>query len=298
VNYLVIRSAVLVAICCLLLAASMGVVHSSSDNKLTTADVIAKHLDSIGPADVRARNQGAQIKGTFVLSAKQGGAGETQGHVSMASQGHQNTISLIFDEGNMAFGFDGSKTTVTQFRPGRHTPLEQFFAEYDYLISEGLFGGTLSQSWALLSSQEKNAKLEYGGLKKIDGAQLHVVRYTLRKNSDVKVTLFFDAETFRHVRTEYDRTIYSTDQQRIPGGPGRLPSATNERQTAQRLTARETFSDFKTEGGLNLPHDYRFELSVQSQTRPMLVDWAFNLTEFKFNVPLDAKQFVVGSSND
>ena len=46
------------------------------------------------------------------------------------------------------------------------------------------------------------------------------------------------------------------------------------------------------------PHDYRFELSVQSQTRPMLVDWTFNLTDFKFNVPLDAKQFVIGTSNE
>jgi len=297
-NYLVMRFAVLVAICFLLLAASIGVVHSSADNKLTAADVIAKHLDSIGPADARARIQGTQIKGTFVLSAKQGGAGETQGQVSMASQGHQNGINLMFDEGNMAFGFDGSKTTVTQFRPGRHTPIEQFFAEYDFLITEGLFGGTLSQGWALLGSQEKNAKLEYAGLKKIDGIQLHAIKYTLRKNSDVKITLFFDAETFRHVRTEYDRTIYATDQQRIPGAPGRLPSATNERQATQRLTARETFADFKPEGGLNLPHDYRFELSVQSQTRPMLVDWTFNLTEFKFNVPLDAKLFVVGSSNE
>ena len=297
-NYLVMRFVILVTVGFLLLAASLGVVHSSSDNKLTVTDVIAKHLDSIGPADVRARNQGAQIKGTFVLSAKQGGAGETQGQVAMASQAHQNMLKLMFDEGNMAFGFDGNKTTVTQFRPGRHTPIEQFFAEYDFLIAEGLFGGTLSQNWALLSSQEKNAKLEYGGLKKIDGVQLHVVKYTLRKNSDVKVTLFFEAETFRHVRTEYDRTIYSTDQQRIPGGPGRLPSATNERQATQRLTARETFADFKAEGGLNLPHDYRFELSVQSQTRPMLVDWTCNLTEFKFNLPLDAKQFVVGSSNE
>jgi hypothetical protein len=297
-NYLVMRFAVLVAICFLLLAASIGTVHSSFDNKLTAADVIAKHLDSIGPSDARARSQGTQIKGTFVLSAKQGGAGETQGRVSMASQGHQNGINLMFDEGNMAFGFDGNKTTVTQFRPGRHTPIEQFFAEYDFLITEGLFGGTLSQGWALFGSQDKGAKVEYGGLKKIDGVQLHALKYTLRKNSDVKITLFFDAETFRHVRTEYDRTIYSTEQQRIPGQAGRLPSVSNERQATQRLTARETFADFKPEGGLSLPHDYRFELSVQSQTRPMLVDWAFNLTEFKFNVPMDAKQFVVGSGNE
>jgi hypothetical protein len=296
-NTLVVRSAMLIAVCLLLVAGSLGIAHPSSDNKLTPSDVIAKHLDSLGPGDVRARARGTQIKGTFVLSAKQGGAGETQGQVSMASHGSQNSINLAFEgDSSMAFAFDGSKTTVTQFRPGRHTPIEQFFSEYSDLIKEGLFGGTLSEGWALLNAPEKNAKLEYGGLKKIDGVQLHSLKYALHKNGDIKITLFFDAETFRHVRTEYDKTIYATDQQRIANGRG-LPPAGNERQATQRLTARETFADFKPEGGLSLPHDYRFELSVQSQTRPMLVDWAFNLTEFKFNVPLDAKQFVIGSGN-
>jgi len=291
------RFLALTAVCLSLVAASITVVQSTSDNKLTPADLISKHLESIGPADVRARSHGTQIKGTFALSAKQGGAGETQGLALMTSQGSRNSISLMFEgDSNMAFAFDGSKTTVTQFRPGRHTPLEQFFAEYEDLIKEGLIGGTLSESWALLSSQEKSAKLEYSGLKKIDNQQLHAVKYTLRKNSDIKIMLFFEAETFRHVRTEYERTVYSTDQQRIPGQAGRLPSVSNERQATQRLNARETFADFKAEGGLNLPHSYRFELSVQSQTRPMLVDWAFNLTEFKFDVPLDAKQFVIGSN--
>jgi len=291
------RFLALTAVCLSLVAASITVVQSTSDNKLTPSDLISKHLESIGPADVRARSRGTEIKGTFVLSAKEGGAGETQGQALMTSQGGRNSISLMFEgDANMAFAFDGSKTTVTQFRPGRHTPLEQFFAEYEDLIKEGLIGGTLSESWALLSSQEKNSKLEYAGLKKIDNQQLHALKYSLRKNSDIKITLFFEAETFRHVRTEYERTIYSTDQQRIPGQPGRLPSASNERQATQRLNARETFTDFKVEGGLNLPHNYRFELSVQSQTRPITVDWAFNLTEFKFNVPLDAKQFVIGSN--
>ena len=287
------------AVCLLLLGASISFVQSAPDNKLAPADLISKHLDSIGPADVRARNHGTQIRGTFVLTAKQGGAGETQGQVLMASQGSQNSINLAFEgDASMAFAFDGSKTTVTQFRPGRHTPIEQFFAEYEDLIKEGLFGGTLSESWALLHAIEKNAKLEYAGLKKVGGVQLHALKYALHKNSDIKITLFFDAETYRHVRTEYDRTVYSTDQQRIPGQAGRLPSVSNERQATQRLTASETFSDFKPEGGLNLPHNYRFELSVQSQTRPMLVDWAFNLIEFKFNVPLDAKQFVISNGKD
>src|SRR5882762_1100572 len=164
-----------------LMLTSIFVVHSKPDDKLTPPELIAKHLNSIGPAEARASRQGTQIKGTCALSVKLGGLGESAGRVVMASQGTQNLISMMFDSGEQAtaFAFDGTKTTVTQFRPGRHTPIEQFFAEYEDLIKEGLIGGALSESWALLKSPEKSPRLEYAGLKKIDGIQLHAMKYGL-----------------------------------------------------------------------------------------------------------------------
>lgn len=275
----------------------MWVLQAKPDNKLAPAEVVAKHLESIGSAEARAGVHGARIKGTCGLTVKLGGTGQSTGQVVMASQRSQNLINMTFDSGepSTAFAFDGSRTTVTQFRPGRHTALEQFFAEYEAIVKEGLLGGTLSQSWPLLNLQEKNPKLEYAGMKKIDGKELHAIRYAPRKGSELKITLFFELETFRHVRTEYEQTIYSTEQTRIPGGGGTLPSINNTRGAAQRLNAYEEFSDFKPEGGLKLPHTYKFELSVQSQTRPMLIDWTFNLSAFTFNGPFDASEFTVGN---
>jgi hypothetical protein len=281
----------------LLAGVNMWVLQAKPDIKLTPAEVVAKHLESIGSAEARGRVHSARIKGTCELTSKLGGTGQSAGQVLMASQGSQNLIQMTFDSGEPATGlaFDGSKTAVTQFRPGRHTPLEQFFAEYEAIVKEGLLGGTLAQSWPLLNLQEKNPKLEYAGKKKIDGKELHAIKYTPRKGSELKITLFFDMETFRHVRTEYEQTIYSTQQKRIGGGGGGLPSIDNERGAAQRLNAYEEFSDFKPEGGLNLPHTYKFELSVQSQTRPILIDWTFNLNAFTFNEPFNASEFTVSN---
>jgi len=279
-----------------LLAAGLCVVPATSQ-KLTPADVVAKHAASIGSAEARARAKGTRIKGTVELIVKQGGAGTSAGNVVMASHGGQNMVNMIFDAGepSTSFRFDGSKTTVTQFRPGRHTALEHFFAENEEIVREGLVGGVLSESWPLLNLQEKNPKLEYSGTKKIDNRQVHAIKYRPRKGSELNITLFFDADTFQHVRTEYERTVYSTAQTRIPGGPGRLPSPGEARGAPQRLTAYEAFSDFKTEGGLNLPHVYKFELSVQSNVRPLLINWTFNLTEFTFNAPVDPSEFIVGN---
>lgn len=267
--------------------------QANSDERISPAELVTKHLESIGTAQARSAVHGTRIKGTCVITAREGGTGQAQGQLVMLSQGTQNLIRLIFDSGEpiTAFGFDGSKTLVTQFRPGRRTALEQFFASYEVVVRDGLVGGILSESWPLLNLEQRNAKLEYVGLKKVGGNQLHAVKYLPRKGSDLKITLYFEPDTFRHVRTQYEQTIYSTEQKRIQGGGGTLPSVENQRSAAQRLDAYEEFSDFKVEQGLSLPHSYKFVLSVQSQTRPILLDWVFNLTEFTFNAPLDAAQF-------
>ena len=290
------RSPTFILFALVLLAVGLCVVPATSQ-KLNPADVVAKHAASIGPAEVRARAKGTRIKGTVELIVKAGGAGTSAGNVVMASHGSQSMLNMSFDSGepSTSFRFDGSKTTVTQFRPGRHTPLEHFFAENEEIVGEGLVGGVLSESWPLLNLQEKNPKLEYSGTKKIDNRQVHAIKYRPRKGSELNITLFFDAETFQHVRTEYEKTVYSTAQQRIAsGGGGGLPAATEARSAPQRLKVYEAFSDFKMEGGLNLPHVYKFELSVQSDRRPLLINWTFNLTEFTFNSPIDPSEFVVG----
>ena len=195
-------------------------------------------------------------------------------------------MALESEENLTWFRFDGSKAGVSQFRPGRRTSLENFFASYEVLFKEGLIGGTLTEAWPLLNIQKKNPKLEYSGVKEVSGRKLVALKYFPRKGSDMKITLYFEPETLRHVRTEYSQTIYSTDQQRIPGGRG-LPPATAARATPTRIEAFEEFSDFKVEQGLNLPHTYKFELSIQSDIRPALINWTMDLTDFKFDVPFN-----------
>lgn len=274
---------------------SMVALPARADQKLTPEEIVARHLESIGPADVRGRVRGMRIGGTCLLTVRQGGRGQVDGQAVMASQGSLNLISMVFDSPaypSELLRFDGKNLTTSQFKPGYRTSLAQFFVTHDVLFKEGLFGGTLSASWSLLDLQQKNPKLEYAGIKKIGGKQLHTLKYMPRKGSGLKIRLYFDSETFQHVRTEYEETIYASDQQRIgPGGGASPPSGGNQRSTNARINASEEFSDFKLEGGLNLPHTHKFELSIQSEVRPALVDWIFNLTDFTLNAPLDIGEF-------
>ena len=277
----------------LLICVVVFTIQARPDTKLTPAELIAKHLESIGSAEARARVRGTRIKGNATVTVKLCGEGQVDGQVVLASQGPVNLIDMKFDTADYPFEmlrFDGKNFEASQFKPGSRTCLAQFFVANDVIFKEGLAGGTLSEAWSLLNVQERNPKLEYGGLKKIGGKEFHVLKYGPRKGSDLKIVLFFEPDTFRHVRTEYTRVIYATEQRRIPSGNGDLMPPSNPKAQSARFEAYEEFSDFKEEAGLNLPHTYKFHLSIQSEIKPALVDWAFNLTDFAFDAPLNASE--------
>jgi hypothetical protein len=103
----------------------------------------------------------------------------------------------------------------------------------------------------------------------------------------LKTRLYFDAENFRHIRTEYERRMV----QQMPD----QPSVTQQQGDAiTRLT--EDFADFSEEGGLTLPHTYKLTLSIESNTRRALQDWLFTLTKFDFTQQIPDSEFDVTTS--
>ncbi len=280
----------------LLIGIVAGVLQArTAEQKMDPAELVAKHLDSIGPAEARMRTRGTRIKGNAEVTVKLCGEGQVDGEVLLGSQGPMNLINLKFNTPAYPFEllvFDGKKFSASQFKPGSRTCLAQFFLTNEAIFKEGLVGGILTESWPLLNLTDKNPKLEYSGLKKIGDRQLHAIKYTPRKGSDLKIMLYFEPESFRHVRTEYSRTIYASEQRRIAGGGPNLPPEQRQQASAARIEAYEEFADFKPEAGLNLPHTYRFHLSVQSEVKPAVVDWVFNLTDFAFDAPLNLAEFV------
>ncbi len=256
-------------------------------DKMKAEDVLAKHLESIGTAEEREAARNIIGTGVVHLSLHAGGKGQAEGRALMASDGVRNMMVWEFASAEYPYekmGFDGKSLSVKQLRPGLRSPLGQFFLSHDVLFSEGLVGGTLSSSWPLLTIADRKAKLEYGGMKKIDGRQVHELKYKPRKGSDLTIKLFFDAVTFQHVRSEYDRVVAAR--------MGNAPAASvSLRETRYKVV--ENFSDFRKEGALTLPHTYRFELTIQSQSGNMNVIAETTLNDFKFNQTMADEDFVV-----
>lgn len=281
----------------LIVAAGICILPVRADEKLKPEELIAKHLESIGSAEARARVNGTRIKGSCSVAVRLCGEGQVDGQVLMASTDAANLINMNFQVaayGQEALRYDGKKFATSQLKPGSRTCLAQFFLENEVLFKEGLVGGVLSEAWPLLNVAERNPKLEYSGLKKIGDKQFHALKYNPRKGSDVKIMLYFDPASFRHVRSEYSRTVYASEQRRIAGGGPGLPPAQNQQASPTRIDAYEEFADFKQESGLNLPHTYKFHLMIQSEVRPAVVDWVFTLNDYSFTSPLDAAEFTFG----
>jgi hypothetical protein len=57
----------------------------------------------------------------------------------------------------------------------------------------------------------------------------------------------------------------------------------------------ETFSDFRKEGNLTLPHQYKIDLQIKGNVE-IHDEWSVTLKDFVFNQAIEPKDFVVDSS--
>lgn len=269
-----------------LIALSLFVCSSAvSAQKLKPEEVLAKHLDSIGTAEKRAAMKSILAVGdatvTFITQKNQSAAGR----IVLASTAEKNFWGLSLnaaDYPHEKFSFDGKNAKVAFVRAGNRTILGNFVLTNDVILEDGLLGGTLSTSWAMIRLAENKAKVSSDGTKKIDGKEVYVLNYSPKGGGDLRITLYFDKENFRHVRTEYKRTSSA--------GIGTNPNQSSGFRESQ-LKVTEDFSDFKTEDGLTLPRAYRLFYSISGQNQTTEIKWDFLLTEFAFNKTLDEKTF-------
>jgi len=261
-----------------------------AEDKMKAEDVLAKHLESLGPAEARSNAHSRLVSGTAraIFTTRSNNVNSIDGDVVMGSIDRRIVYAMRFPSPNYPaekFGFDGKKLSVGYLKPGVRSTLGSFVLIHDPVFKEGLMGGTLSATWPLLNLAERGAKLDYAGTTKIDGKLAHKLEYLSKKGSELSVTLYFDATTFQHVRTQYERVVGA----RL--GAGGIDNQTSQR--AARYKMIEDFSDFKKEGALNLPHQYKLELHIETATGNSAHKWEMNLNQFMFKEGIDEKLFNV-----
>ncbi|MGD0099373.1 MAG: hypothetical protein ABSC60_03395 [Acidobacteriota bacterium] len=257
----------------------------AKEPKLKAEDIVAKHLATIGTPVARGAVKNRIVEATVRLRFIQGGVGQFVGKASILSEGRRIRFGMNYSSSGYPgdqLAFDGEKVNVFQFRPGERTDFSQFVYSYDIIAKEGLLGGVLSTAWPLLDTADNQPQFDYKGLKKTGGKQYHEVMYKAQKGGgDLLISLYFDAENFRHVRTQYKLIKTRT----APSSPG-MPAGD------ATYTLTEQFDDFKAVDGLTFPHSYKIRYTIEGAGN-LIVDWELAIDQISHNVEIDPKYFAI-----
>lgn len=256
---------------------------ASFGQKMLPEEILAKHLNSIGSAKSRE-----SVKTRIIVSdaeflrQKQN---PIKGKSIMASSAEGAVFGINLEAVDYRldkFSFDGKKVHVGYIQPGIRSILGSFILSNNIVLKEGLLGGTLSSSWALLNTEGRKARLTYEGTGTIDGKETYIIGYTPKSSTDVEVKMYFDSRNFQHLRTEFNQVIAA----RIGGG---VDNST--RNVGTRLKLVEDFSNFKRFGELTLPSSYKIDYTIAGGAATINYQWKFKVTDASFNQPLGDNAF-------
>ena len=246
---------------------------AADDPKLSAAEIIDKHLAAIGGKQAMAKFKSRVAIGT---ARKDNDSAAPMAIMSEAP----NRVSAIYQfEGfNWQLTYDGSKSIVRPILTRANAPVLE---KYQEMLATGTMFNDMSLYNALAQAETEAAKFEAKGIKKVKGRPAYAVE--MRRGKD-KATLYFDAETFMWVRTEYGSVRLTKE----------MSGFTNSIESKDQETTYDFYvetSDFKEVDGVKLP--YKFEIVA---TAPILKQKSVGtivatIKEYRHNVQIDPKMF-------
>ena len=255
-----------------LLVACLCATVSLGAQKLTAEQLVSEHLAVSLPAASGAGDQRLEVRGSCATTSPARAAGQLVGTFRLASGGESSRLTLRFDndryEGeDVTFEAGEVEIGFAQPRTSSRSALGNFLAVNRVIVGEGMLGGVLNARWPLRHLSRRQAKVQYDGMKKLHGRDLHRLRYRAKQGQrSLEIHLYFEPDTYRHVAS-----VYATSQTQALGfGP-----ESSSRESDQHFRLEETFSDFVPVGDQMLPRSWtlRYERSANTST-----EWKYELT--------------------
>ena len=258
--------------------------NSFAKDKIKPEQLVEEHLKAIGTPEAQERIKTRLIIGLSTMKYITGGSGQLAGKANWASEKGKMGLVIQFgarDYPGEHFAYDGNDVMVDYIQTGgQRSPIGNFLLNYEGLIKNGIFGGVLNLNWPLLDTGESKSKMNIK-TKKIDDRELYEVEFRPKGSmEDVKVKLYFDPETYRHVMTEYRLRKVSMG--------GSLSS--NAESTTNYLLV-EKFEDFEAVDGITLPHKYSLTYELQGRSS-LQVLYTFDADQIGHNGPIDARFYI------
>ena len=274
------KACFLLIVCCIF---TVQISELYAQKNPSAEQLIAEHLKSIGDPDALSQIKPIVSTGNATVNFLLGMTGyqNQRGTFTLISQGPQMGLMMRFPDTNNYpgehFAYDGKTVTVANYRIGQKSPIASFIHRYNKIMKNGIFGGVLSNTWPLLdvkSSKPRNMKV---GKTKIGGVELYSLEYRPRDDhGDMKIRMYFDMETYRHVVTEY--VVRTQNDVTMEANPANYDMGIGLMTGETVYTLVEKFDDFRAVGNLTLPHSYTLDYSLNHLGGTTMGGYAANWT--------------------
>jgi len=263
----------------------------------TPEELIDLHLKAIGEPKALSYIKSIGFWGASDVEFIQGMRGKMLGTSMLLSQGNKICIALGFSDTNYEgeyFAYDGKDVTVKNVGPGVKTPLADFLFTYNKIMKNGMLGGIFSNAWPLLNI--KRSKPTYMNVRstRLDGKDVYELEYRPKdRHGDMKIRMFFETDTYRHIRTEYKVSLDNDASHGTRGETNNVWAVSGMVTGSTIFTLTEKFDDFKEIGFLTLPHSYAINYDLDGIARAAFIGrWNLKVKEIAFNAEkVDPKIF-------
>jgi hypothetical protein len=229
-----------------------------ASDKLEVGEVVTSHLKNLNEGPEIALTHNRVITGQAAMKILDGGTGFLVGKATFHTNADQVKLLFEFDSGGYpkdGFTCTGRDRIVPeQIQGGANGFLADFIDQYRQIARSGLFGGVLSSAWSLTDFEKAGFSCTSDGVRKIEGQDLHAIKCDI--SSVITSTLYFEPETFRHVRTLH----------RIPPSNG-------------DALLTEQFREFRRVNGLEVPTLWDIFMEYRGGKR---VQWQIGLQGMDF----------------
>jgi hypothetical protein len=244
------------------------------------AEIISRHLNSIAAAEKRQALKTLFAVGASEFESKNPSA-KGGGKAIVVSDAENLYFLMSLNSRDYPFekiGMFGDKLSIPFVTAGRRSVLGSFLMDNSSVLSENLFTGSMSLRWMNHIADSTGVRMKSAKMKKINGRDTYPVDvfFGATNSGNFKIRLYFDSETFRHVRSEYHREVD------IGGITFRQQ---NQLQNAV-VDLTEDYSEFRAVDGFTLPYVYKATLVSNSTAQNYESTWTIRVSEYYLNQKL------------
>ncbi len=241
--------------------------------QLTAEEILNKHFDAAG-----GRQKLASFKTRIAVGTVRK---EAEPDAKMVIASDPKRVSAVFAFQNITWllGYNGSSAFIRPQMP-REVRLVQ--AKYSDILASGFMFNSISLYNTLLNPPA-DTKFTAKGTKKIGGRPAYIVEMKPKSGDTMK--LYFDAENFMWVRTDYGRVEITKTQGAFTNAPG------GHNEDDNVIDFYFETSDFRDVDGVKLPFKFKQVVTFPILRQSTVGTITGTITEYQHNVEIDPRFF-------